>query len=50
MGQAALTPWQEQTLAHVAAEERLAGFYLTGGTALAAFYLHHREIVFCFNL
>ena len=42
MGQIFLTPAQKQTLKLVANELGLADFYLTGGTALAAFYLKHR--------
>jgi len=38
-----LTPLQQTVLDAVFAEEVFArGFYLTGGTALAAFYLFHR--------
>lgn len=38
-----LTPLQKQVLDTLFAEEPFArSFYLTGGTALAAFYLHHR--------
>lgn len=38
-----LTPLQRTVLDAFFAEETLAqSFYLTGGTALAAFYLHHR--------
>ena len=38
-----LKSWQSEILKTVAAEERCNGFYLSGGTALAAFYLFHRE-------
>ena len=39
-----LTPLQSRVLAFLFEEERIGelGFFLTGGTALAAFYLHHR--------
>lgn len=38
-----LTPLQEEVLQHFfAVPDLLRHFYLTGGTALAAFYLHHR--------
>ncbi len=38
-----LTPLQKQVLDALFSEEAFAGaFYLTGGTALAAFYLRHR--------
>lgn len=37
-----LTKTQEKVLKMVAGEPKLAGFYLTGGTALAGFYLKHR--------
>lgn len=43
MGEKALTPQQEATIAAVAAAPELAEFYLTGGTALAAYYLEHRQ-------
>lgn len=33
---------QEKVIKLVAGEPKLAGFYLTGGTALAGFYLKHR--------
>lgn len=42
MEQRVLTPLQERAIALVAKEPVLGKFYLTGGTALAAFYLHHR--------
>ena len=42
MEQAILKPWQEKVIALVAGEKKMAGFYLTGGTALAAYYLRHR--------
>ena len=39
-----LTPLQSRVLAFLFEEERIGelGFFLTGGTALAAFHLHHR--------
>jgi dihydrofolate reductase len=42
MGQAILTETQQAVIAAVAAEPRLANFYLSGGTALAGYYLRHR--------
>lgn len=42
MEQDLLTPDQKKVIAMVAGEPRLARFYLTGGTALAAYYLRHR--------
>lgn len=43
MGQEILTPEQRQVIVAVASDVQLAKrFYLTGGTALAAYYLHHR--------
>lgn len=39
-----LTPTQKSFLSELIKEaEIVANFYLTGGTALAAFYFHHRE-------
>lgn len=43
MGQALLTASQREVLALVAREPNLAHVYLTGGTALAAYYLYHRR-------
>lgn len=37
-----LTPFQQQLLRHVGQSPIASSFYLTGGTALAAFSLHHR--------
>lgn len=42
MEQAILTPAQQQAIAAVASEPNLQTFYLSGGTALAAYHLHHR--------
>lgn len=43
MEQTILTPEQKTALAHIKNKQELAAlFYLTGGTALAAFYLQHR--------
>ncbi|OHB17775.1 MAG: hypothetical protein A2734_02865 [Parcubacteria group bacterium RIFCSPHIGHO2_01_FULL_40_30] len=42
MEQKTLTPLQKTVIQKVAEEPKLADFYLTGGTALAAYYLHHR--------
>lgn len=44
MGKVTLTPTQERILTIIAAEPYFPKtFYLTGGTALSAFYYHHRE-------
>ncbi|MBS4027648.1 MAG: nucleotidyl transferase AbiEii/AbiGii toxin family protein [Ignavibacteriales bacterium] len=37
-----LKPWQQQILLAMVTEERLNDFYLSGRTALAAYYIHHR--------
>lgn len=42
MGEAVLTDKQKEIIAAVSREPNLADFYLTGGTALAAYYLKHR--------
>lgn len=42
MEQTILTPWQEAVLKLVNEKRELADFYLSGGTALAGFYLQHR--------
>lgn len=43
MGKTILTPKQHKFLELTAADPKLvANFYLTGGTALSEFYLHHR--------
>lgn len=42
MEQTILTPLQQQVLTLVNQAPELNNFYLSGGTALAAFYLHHR--------
>lgn len=42
MEQTILKPWQEKVITFVAGEPKLIDFYLTGGTALAAYYLRHR--------
>lgn len=42
MEQEILTPAQKKVIGIVAGETKLAEFYLTGGTALAAYYLGHR--------
>lgn len=42
MGEEILTPPQKIVIKEVAKEPLLAGFYLSGGTALAAYYLKHR--------
>ena len=43
MEQAVLTPSQQAVADAVAREPKLGSFYLSGGTALAGYYLHHRE-------
>lgn len=40
-----LTPLQRQFLVEIGRSPLQSSFYLTGGTALAAFYLHHRYSV-----
>lgn len=42
MEQAVLTDAQRRVLVFAGKDEQFAPFYLTGGTALAAFYLQHR--------
>lgn len=42
MEQEILTEAQKTAIALIGAEPRLGSFYLSGGTALAAYYLHHR--------
>jgi len=42
MEQEILKPWQKQALVFLATEPMMSEFYLTGGTALAEYYLHHR--------
>ncbi len=42
MGQEILKAWQTYAIRHVFAQPAAANFYLTGGTALAAYYLNHR--------
>lgn len=37
-----LTPFQKQILKAIGSSELSTAFYLTGGTALAAYYLQHR--------
>ena len=53
MEQTILKPWQEKVIALVSGEPKLKDFYLTGGTALAAYYLRHRLSddldFFCFD-
>ncbi len=43
MGKTILTKAQQNVLAAVAKEKRLGDFYLSGGTALAGYYLYHRH-------
>lgn len=42
MEQTILTPAQRRVIAAVAGEPNLQPFYLSGGTALAAYHLRHR--------
>lgn len=42
MGQEILKDWQKTAIEYVFAQQDAAGFYLTGGTALSAYYLNHR--------
>lgn len=42
MGQTILTDAQKKVIAAVSREPNLAGVYLSGGTALAAYHLNHR--------
>lgn len=42
MGQEILTSAQKRVIEAVGSENTLAGFYLSGGTALAAYYFQHR--------
>lgn len=42
MGQEILKNWQKNVIQFLASSKQLSGFYLTGGTALAGYYLHHR--------
>ena len=42
MEQTVLTPHQQKAIELIASEKRLGDFYLSGGTALAAYYLQHR--------
>lgn len=42
MGEEILKDWQQTAIEYVFAQPDAAGFYLTGGTALSAYYLNHR--------
>ncbi len=42
MEQEILKDWQKKAIEFIASAKELDNFYLTGGTALAAFYLQHR--------
>ncbi len=42
MEQTILTPWHRIVLQLVSQKSELQNYYLSGGTALAGFYLHHR--------
>lgn len=43
MEQIYLNTWQKKVITLVANEPNLTNFYLTGGSALAAYYLYHRS-------
>ncbi len=53
MEQEILKEWQKQVIDFVFSKNELNNFYLTGGTALAGYYLHHRISddldFFCFD-
>ena len=42
MEQEILKEWQKKTIDYIFANDQLSNFYLTGGTALSGYYLHHR--------
>lgn len=42
-GKGILTPLQKEVLGILGQMQDISGFYLTGGTALAEFYLGHRQ-------
>ncbi len=42
MEQEILKEWQKKAIDYVFANDQLSNFYLTGGTALSGYYLHHR--------
>lgn len=42
MEQEILKEWQKKAIDFVFSKSELSNFYLTGGTALAGYYLHHR--------
>ena len=42
MEQKILKEWQEKAIDFVFSKSELSSFYLTGGTALSGYYLHHR--------
>lgn len=42
MGQEILKEWQKKAIDYIFANDQLGNFYLTGGTALSGYYLHHR--------
>lgn len=42
MEQTVLKEWQKKAIDFVFSQDKLNNFYLTGGTALAGYYLHHR--------
>jgi len=42
MEQEILKPWQKKAIDFIFSKNELSNFYLTGGTALAGYYLYHR--------
>lgn len=42
MEQEILKEWQKKAIVFIFSKSELSNFYLTGGTALAGYYLHHR--------
>ena len=42
MEQGILKDWQKKVIRFIASSDQLSSFYLTGGTALAGYYLQHR--------
>ena len=42
MEQEILKPWQKKAIDFIFSKSELSNFYLTGGTALAGYYLYHR--------
>ena len=42
MEQEILKDWQKKAIQFIASSDKLSTFYLSGGTALAGYYLYHR--------